>query len=57
MEYPEELQKNINIIANIWRNDIWEYKFCHTQVKFTRDVQSNYLGDILEMYRKLRTRI
>lgn len=42
-----EIEKKLNIIASIWNNFIWEYKFCGKKIKFSEDVKSNYFGDIL----------
>lgn len=41
------IEDKLEVIASVWRNYIWEYKLCNNQVKFSEEVQSNYLGIIL----------
>lgn len=38
--------KKLRLIDHIWRDYILSYKVCSAQIKFTEDVQSNYLADI-----------
>lgn len=38
--------KKLHLIDHIWRDYILSYKVCSAQIKFTADVQSNYLADI-----------
>lgn len=42
-----EIELKLGHINDLWINYILEYKFCNTQIKFTAEVQTNYLGDIL----------
>lgn len=34
-------------IENTWNNFILEFKACNSKIKYTDDVKSNYLGEIL----------
>ncbi len=44
------VQKKLEIIADIWNEFIWDYKFCNSRIKFTDDVRVNYFGDILHYF-------
>lgn len=43
----EEAKKKLDKISDIWRNYIWNYKFCRNKINFREDQKSNYFGDIL----------
>jgi hypothetical protein len=43
----EDIKYKLNQIENIWNNFILEYQFCKSRIKFTPEVKTNYLGDIL----------
>lgn len=44
------VDKKLDRISDIWNHYILEYKFCSSKIKFTTDVKSNYLGDILSYF-------
>lgn len=51
MEYTMQLAKEkLSLIADIWNDYILEYKFCNKKIKFSKDVKSNYFGDILRYF-------
>lgn len=43
----EQADKKLDKISDIWRNYIWNYKFCRNKINFREDQESNYFGDIL----------
>lgn len=43
----EDINYKLRQIADIWSDFILEYEFCKRKIKFTPEVKTNYLGDIL----------
>ena len=43
----EDAYRKLDKISDIWRNYIWNYKFCRNKINFKEDQKSNYFGDIL----------
>ena len=43
----EDIKYKLKQIANIWNDFILDYQFCKSKIKFTPEVKTNYLGDIL----------
>ena len=43
----KDIETKLTTISDIWNNYIWEYQVCNHKIKFTKDIQSNYFGDIL----------
>jgi hypothetical protein len=37
-------------ISDIWTHFIFEYKFCNSKIKFTEDVRSNYVADLVNYF-------
>lgn len=47
----EELKDKLDKIANVWNYFILKYDFCKRNIKFTAEVKTNYLGDILGYFK------
>lgn len=45
------IKEKLSRITDIWNEFILEYKFCNNKVQFSKDVQSNYFGDIITYFK------
>lgn len=45
------IEHKLDTISEIWSHFIWEYDFCKRTIKFTDEVKTNYLADILAYFK------
>lgn len=47
----KNIESKLDTISEIWNHFIWEYDFCKRRIKFTDEVKTNYLADILAYFK------
>jgi hypothetical protein len=46
----KEIYKKLETIRDVWNQNIWDYPYCQSEIRFDEEAKTNYFGDLVAYF-------